>query len=166
MPLIVWNIIVYIPKEHYCFVPMTNLRGVLWFICSVYGLSFLLLTLIYLRIVIFLRRQSYHQTYIIKQRQQRDLIVMRRVFITFGVLVILGSPGALLLLMLYITGEEHPLLYRIEWFFVNLAMLGLCLSQLFLTPQLKNIVLKIFQHNRVVPHNATVEGSIPMRHIS
>jgi len=144
-------------------VDFSNVRGVLWFLLNIYGIPLLLLLLIYLRITIFLGQHSNNQTLVIKQRQQRDLAVIRRIIIIISLLVTLGIPTTALLLILYITGQELSLFYRIAWFTASLSMIALSLSMVVLTPQLKNIVLKKFRHNRVVPLNGTVVGLIPMR---
>jgi hypothetical protein len=162
-PHIFWHDIIYLPHEHYCYVPYTNIRGILWVILNAYGNPLLILLFIYLRITIFLRRQSINQAIIIKQRQERDLLVIRRILIIVGLLLTLGIPAVVLLVMLLITGEENQLYFRIEWLAVSLSMIGLSLVLVFFTPQLKNIILKKFQRNRVVPSDGTLTGSIPMR---
>ncbi|CAF0900107.1 unnamed protein product [Adineta steineri] len=60
-------------------------------------------------------------------------------------------------------GQVHPLVWRIELFFVGLQMIGLCLSQITLIPQLKQIILQKFQRNRVIPLNTVVTRSIPLK---
>ncbi len=162
-PIVIWHGIVYIAKEHYCFVNFSNVRAVLWFLLNIYGIPLLLLLLIYLRITIFLGQHSNNQTLVIKQRQQRDLAVIRRIIIIISLLVTLGIPTTVLLLILYITGQGLSLFYRIAWFTASLSMIALSLSMVVLTPQLKNIVLKKFRHNRVIPLNGTVVGLMPMR---
>ena len=82
-----------------------NLRGVLWVFCIAYGNPLLLLSLIYLRITVYLRRQSSIQTFMIRQRQQRDLIVIRRILITVSLLMALGIPAIVILLISYITNK-------------------------------------------------------------
>jgi len=139
-------------------------RGLLWVFFNAYGSPLLVLSFIYLRITIFLHRQLNNQTLIVKQRQERDVIVIQRIIIIVGLLMTLGIPAVALLIMFYTTGEEYPLFSRIEWFFVSLSILGLVLSLVIITPQLKSIILKTFQHNRVVPLAGTLTGSIPIRH--
>ena len=162
-PILLWHDIVYLPEEHYCYVTSMYSRGLLWVFFNAYGSPLLVLAFIYLRITIFLRRQLNNQTLIVKQRQDRDVIVIQRIIIIVSLLMALGIPAVALLIMFYTTGEVYPLFPRIEWFFVSLAMIGLVLSVVIVTPQLKSIVLKTFQHNRVVPLTGTLTGSIPIR---
>jgi hypothetical protein len=62
--------------------------------------------------------------------------------------------------MSYIAGEEHPLLFRIEWLFVSLTMIGLSLSQVIFMPQLKSIILRKLHYDRAVPLDHNVSSSI------
>ncbi|CAF4198877.1 unnamed protein product, partial [Adineta steineri] len=76
-PLLFWHDIVYLPQEYFCYVPYTNILGILWVILNAYGNPLLILLFIYLRITIFLRRQSINQALVVKKRQERDLLVIR-----------------------------------------------------------------------------------------
>ncbi len=139
-PILYWHDVIYLPNEHYCYVPYTHFRGILWLAFNCYGIPVISLSLIYLRITIYIRRQTNNQTFVVKQRQDRDMIIIRRILITIGLLMALGIPGVVFLVMLRITGEEYPLLLRIEWLFVSFSMIGLSLSVVVYTPQLENIV--------------------------
>jgi len=105
-----------------------------------------------------------NQTLIVKQRQDRDVIVIQRILIIVSLLMALGIPAVALIIMFYTTGEEDTIFSRIEWLFVSVSMIGLVLSLVIVTPQLKSMVLKTFQHNRVVPLASTLTGSILIRH--
>ncbi|CAF1370275.1 unnamed protein product [Adineta steineri] len=161
-PVLFWHDIVYLPQEYYCYIPYTNIRGILWSILNAYGNPVLILLFIYLRITIFLRRQPINQTLIVKKRQERDLLVIRRIFITVGLLLTLGLPSLVLLIMLSITGEESLLFFRIEWLSVSLSMVGLSVALVFITPQLKSIILKKYQRNQVLPPNGSLATSVPI----
>ncbi|CAF3721321.1 unnamed protein product [Adineta steineri] len=162
-PILYWHDVVYIPNEHYCYVPYTHFRGILWLAFNCYGIPTTSLSLIYLRITIYLRQQTNNQILAIKQRQDRDLLVIRRILITIGLLLALGIPGVVFLVMLRITGEEYPLLLRIEWVFVSLSMIGLSISTVFFTSQLKQIIFKKFKNNRIIViQNEAIARTIPM----
>ena len=150
-PVLFWHVVAYLPKEYYCYVPFMNLRGIIWACFIAYGNPLIFLLSVYLRIAIFLRQQAHNPTLVVNQRQKRDLIVIRRILITIGLLILFAIPAIIFLIMLYITGEQHPLLYRIVWFFLGLSMFGLSISQVIFTRQLKNIVLKNFRSNQIVP---------------
>jgi hypothetical protein len=165
-PVLVWHDIVYLPKEHYCFLNYTNLRVILWLFSNIFTVPLFVLSLIYLRITVYLRRQSHSQTLLVKQRQQRDLVVIRRIFITIGLLAVLGIPSFVFIIMFNITNVENPLFYRFLWFFFNFSTTSISFTMIIVIPQLKSIVMKKFQRNRVVPLRGTLAGAIPIRHIT
>ncbi|UJR11046.1 hypothetical protein I4U23_015230 [Adineta vaga] len=148
-PIRYWQDVIYLENEHYCYVPYRHFRGILWLAFNCYGIPILSISFIYLRITIYLRQQKNNQIILVKQRQDRDLLVIRRILITIGLLLVLGIPGVVLLIMLHITGEEHPLLLRIEWLFVSLSMIGLSISTVLFTSQLKQMLFKRFKQNRL-----------------
>ncbi|CAF1120467.1 unnamed protein product [Adineta steineri] len=162
-PILFWHDIVYLPNDYFCYVSVSNTRGILWIFFVSFGNCILILLFIYIRITIYLRQQSNNQIIRFRQGQQRDLIVIKRIFITVGLLSILGIPAAVFLFLFFISGQVHPLVWRIELFFVGLQMIGLCLSQITLIPQLKQIILQKFQRNRVIPLNTVVTRSIPLK---
>lgn len=162
VPILVQHDIAYIPHEHYCFIDYANVRVVLWLLCNIYGIPLTLLLLIYVRITLFLREHSSQQSLLIKQRQQRDLIVIRRIFVILGLLVAFGIPTFVLLIMLHIDGAMHPLFYRIVFLSLNFSLLTLSVAVAGLTPQVKNMM----RPRRVVPLNASGATFGPVRHIS
>ena len=163
--MLVWDDIIYLPNDHYCYIPHTHLRTIFWLFVNLYGNPLLLLSLIYIRIAVHLRRQPHNQLRSVKQRQKRDLIIIRRLFIIIGTLLALGIPAIVLLVMLFITGEQHPLLFRIEWLTVSLSMIVLDVLLVLFTPQLKTIVWKLFLHDkhRVRPTDGNVTSSTQKR---
>lgn len=81
-------------------------------------------------------------------------------------MIIVGFPSVVLLIMAIITGIEQPFTYRIQWITGSVSMLGLSTTTVIFTPQLKYIVMKKWQRNRV--GNATNNGgenNVPMRNI-
>ncbi|CAF1037318.1 unnamed protein product [Adineta steineri] len=162
-PILFWHDIIYLPNDYFCYVSVSNTRDILWIFFVSFGNCILILLFIYIRITIYLRQQSTNQIIRFRQGQQRDLIVIKRIFITVGLLSILGIPAAVFLFLFFISGQVHPLVWRIELFFVGLQMIGLCLSQITLIPQLKQIILQKFQHNRVITLNTIVTRSILLK---
>ncbi|CAF0740064.1 unnamed protein product [Adineta steineri] len=147
--------VVYLPTDYYCFVPFTNVYSMFWLVLNNYGSPVGVLLFIYIRITIFLRRQTNTQTLIVRQRQDRDLLVIRRILITVGFVISLGIPAMIFLVMFFITNEQHPLTFPFLCLFISISMLGLCLLTIIFTPQLKKIIMKIIQHNRVIPLNTS-----------
>lgn len=152
-PLIVWQEIVYLPNEYYCYVEYNTIRSSMWPTITTYEIPLTVLCTLYLHIVLFMRRQSNTQTLIIRNHQQRDFVVIQRIFISISILLVLGTPCVVMILMFYITNHLHPLFFRIAWSSVSLSMLILSVTLTVLTPQIKLIVWKKIQHNRVTPTN-------------
>ena len=57
-PFLVWHSEKYLPNEHYCFLSFAQYRSVVWSAFATYGSPLLLICPIYLRIILFVRRQS------------------------------------------------------------------------------------------------------------
>ncbi|CAF1408580.1 unnamed protein product [Adineta steineri] len=155
--------VVYLPTDYYCFVPFTNAYSMLWLAFVCYGNQIGVLSFIYIRITIFLRRQTNTPTLVVKQRQDRDLLVIRRILIIVALLISLGVPGIVFLVKSFITNTDDFLTFPFVFFFISISMIGVCISTIIFTPQLKKIVVKIIQHNRVIPLNDGFIGSIPTR---
>ncbi|CAF3958299.1 unnamed protein product [Rotaria sordida] len=155
-PILIWHDIIYLPNEYYCMVSFTKMRGFLWTVFVAYGLPLLLLSLIYLRITIFIRQQPLNQTLMVKQRQKRDLAAFQRIFINVGLLLAFGIPCVVLLIMYIITGTEYPLTNRMFWLGPEVSLPILSLQMIFMTPQLKNIIIRRRQ-NRVTILDTTIQ---------
>ncbi|UJR19460.1 hypothetical protein I4U23_022591 [Adineta vaga] len=156
-PILILHDIIYLIDEFYCYLSLDSIYSVCLTFLVMYGISASLLSSIYFRIIVHLRKNSNNQTLIVRKRQQRDVFVVRRIFLIIGLLIIAGMPATVLLLMKYITGKQHPLLFRITWFSNNLSIIQLNISILLLTPQLKRIIFEKMQHNQIHPmrHNTT-----------
>ena len=160
-PVLVWHDIVYLPKECFCMIEFTNIRGVFWVMWSCYITPLIGLLLIHIRITTFLRQQSVNIAAIIKQKQQRDLVVMRRIFINVGILLITGLPGTVIALMGVVTRSAHPLNQRITFITAEISFAILSIQMIIMTPQLKRLIMRGWQVNRVT----TIEQGTQMRPI-
>lgn len=113
--------------------------------------------MIYIRIILFLRQTSANPILAIqRKRQQRDLQAVRRIYINVALLCTISLPGIVLILLALITGMEHPLSHHILWMGAEISVTVLSIEMIFTTPQLRNIILRRWQQNRV----ATVEDPI------
>ncbi|CAF1420561.1 unnamed protein product [Adineta ricciae] len=159
-PLLFWHCLAYFTNEYYCSIKFTNINAVLSFAFISYGSSLLLLSLIYLRIVIFLRRQPKNQSLIVKQRQHRDLAVFQRILLTVGLLVMIGIPTVVFVIIAQTTGQDYFLAFRVIWPFFSLSMMMTDILLVMFSPQLKVII----RSNRVVPSQTTTVNSIEQHH--
>ncbi|CAF0819748.1 unnamed protein product [Adineta steineri] len=164
--LIPLNAVIYLQNNSFCYVTFTNIPGILWAAFVAYVCPFCCLLFIYLHITRFIHQQGNKQTLVIKQRQARDLLIIRRILIIVSLLLILGIPGMTLIFMFIITGEEHPLLYRITFLPISVSQMGLSVALIFSIPQLKNIVLNLRTTRAVMPVNRTVQGTVQMKTIT
>ncbi|CAF4183303.1 unnamed protein product [Adineta steineri] len=160
------NSVTYLPNDQFCHPTFTNIPSILSTAVVVYIGPFCCISFIYLHITRFIHQQGNKQTLVIKQRQARDLLIIRRILIIVSLLFILALPGMILIFMFIITGEEHPLLARITFFTVSISEAGLSVALLFSIPQLKNIVLNLRTTRAVMPVNRTVQGTIQMKTIT
>ncbi|CAF5111180.1 unnamed protein product, partial [Rotaria sp. Silwood1] len=108
-------------------------------------------------------RQSTVQTLIAQRRQQRDVLVIKRIAITVIMLLIFGLPNLVFVIVTSMTGVEYALTYRIQWFIGSLSMIGLSITNVVLKPQLKSIVMKRWQGSRVGIQNT---NTTPMRPVA
>lgn len=161
-PLIPWNGVVYLENDYYCYASSTNIRGALWASFIVYICPLTCLLIIYTRITIFIRQQSNNQALAIKQRQDRDFRIIRRILVIVSILCVLGLPTMVLIAMFIITDKEYPLNRRIAFLPAGISMAGLSAALVFSIPQLNNIVKKLWQANRVAPQGHILPGSIQM----
>jgi hypothetical protein len=155
-PLVVRRDLIYLPKEYFCSIKFSNLRAALWIFINAYGIPFVLLLLMYIRIMIYIRQQSNNQTIAVKRRQRRDLVLIRRILITVSLLFSFGIPGMILMARMFITGEEHPLSHRISDLPVGLSVAVLSIVLIYSIPQLKSIVVKKRKRSQLMVINSTI----------
>ncbi|CAF1493324.1 unnamed protein product [Adineta steineri] len=163
--LIPLNGVTYFPNDYFCYPIYTNIPGILSAAVVAYIGPFCCLLFIYLHITRFIHQQGNTQTLVVKQRQVRDLLIIRRILIIVSFLLILGIPAMTFIFMFIITGEEYPVLGRIVFLPVSVSEAGLSIALLFSIPQLKNIVLKLRIIRKVMPANQIVQGTVQVRTI-
>ncbi|UJR07446.1 hypothetical protein I4U23_011732 [Adineta vaga] len=162
--VITWNGVTYFINDSFCYVSFANIRAIIWAAFSAYLFPFLCSLMIYLRITTFLRHQTNNLTLLVKQRQDRDVLIVQRILIIITLLLILGVPSMYFIVRFAITGDDLPLTNRVAWFPVGISMAGLSVTLIFSIPQLKNIVKKLFQPHRVaITTLATLPGRIQMK---
>ncbi|CAF1068747.1 unnamed protein product [Adineta steineri] len=151
-PLIPFNSVIYLEYDHYCYISFSNIGAILWaaFVC--YIIPFCCLLIMYIRIVVFLRHQPNNQTLAVRHRQNRNLMVIRRILMLVNLLLILGLPSIVLIGMIIVTGEQYPLTNRIGLLPVSISMSGLSVALIYCISPLKSIALKLRQSNRVLPN--------------
>jgi hypothetical protein len=117
--------------------------------------------LLFLCIFKYVRLHSNNQSLVTKNKQKQDLLVIQRIFITFGVLSVVVTPTSVFVLLAYINHVEHPLTHRMTMLSYAMSMVVLSVETIFVTTQLKALLLKIWQRNRVILIGINLAGSIP-----
>lgn len=82
------------------------------------------------------------------QANQRDLAVLRRIFILLGMLLTLGFPTVVFWGGYIFTGYANPIGYRIEWSLFTLPISILPTISILITPQLRELVKITCRLNR------------------
>ncbi len=162
-PVLVWHDVCYLPTEYLCFIPFLHIRGILWAIANAYVVPLLAVSLIYVRVMIFIHNHSNNQTIKVRRRQEKNLLAMRRIMITVGMLLVIGIPSLVLLLMTMISGIEHSLNYRIQWITSGITMTGLSIITSIFNPEVKRILLRRWRSNRVECIVGNIENSIRLK---
>jgi hypothetical protein len=147
-PLLVWHDFIYLSDEYYCFVLFTNVRATLWLKLTIYG------------------RQSNKRSLLVKYNQERELLALRRIFMSIGLLFVIAIPPTIFILMALITRQEHPLAHRITMVSYAMSMAVLSVDLIFATPQLKTLLSRMWQRNRVVPIGTNLADTIELRPIA
>ncbi len=150
-PVLIWQDIIYLPQEHYCSVSFKPLRGFLWSMFISYGFPLCCLLFIYIRIIFYLQQQPNNVALAIQRRQKRDLVAIQRILINVALLLAIGLPFLTVFIVSFANGQEHPLIYRISWIGSEVSVAVISVGMIFVTPQLKTIVLKRWKQNRVIP---------------
>ena len=133
----------------------------MWAAVFIYLFPSLCTWLIYIRITTFLRHRTNNLTVIIKQRQERDFLVIKRILISIILLLISGMPGMIFVIIYAFTNDFYFLTYRIIWFSIIVSMLALNVILIFYIPQLKNIFNNLFRQNQlIVPTNMHISTRI------
>jgi hypothetical protein len=114
----------------------------------------------------FIRQHSNNQALLIKKNRERDLLAIRRILITNIVLIVVLLPPLVLMMMAFITGEDRSIDHRIQMLSYSVSMAVLCVEIVFVTPQLKTIILRMWQRNRIVPMHANDAGPVQLQPVA
>jgi len=149
LPIHIWHDIQFIPMEHVCLLAINSVRGFIWTFIVIAGLPISIINTVYFQLIRFVRRSSMAAS----TQAKRDMIVVRRIVIVIFILTVISSPPVVLELMLPFTDVGKPLFYRILDITAAIAMFVLSLMLVYVTPQLKEILIRIIKRNQVAPSN-------------
>ena len=133
---------------------------------NTYALPVVYLTLIYARVLFFVRRQSPQLARGQQgRRAQRDLIVARRILFLVNALILPVLPNVVFFLITSlnpsVSGSYY--MYHLQWIGPVLVTSITSISLIFLTPKLKEIVQQVWksQQQRVWPRVTTIHDQVP-----
>jgi hypothetical protein len=144
-------LIVYLPQDFHCQVPMTSIRGIVFSILSVYFVPLCCIVMIHFWIIIHIRRTNGPLALVIRSIQhknERDAIIIKRICVIMMVLLLLGIPSSLYVIIFMITGHLHWTSYRVGWMTISISFALISLSSLYVTPQIYRSMRIIFNKSR------------------
>ena len=127
----------YITEEYKCWLSFDNLRGSLLGLLFPYSLPLLFITVIYIRILRYIRQNNHLQ-----QRQEankRDVLVLQRIAVLLIFTVAIGLPTAIIWLIYIISRYLIPHAYDIQALCLSIAFFASAICFTLITPELKEI---------------------------
>jgi len=124
----------YLPLQYRCWISFENIRGLLLATTIIYICPLLTILFISIYIIRYVR-----QTNQIRQRQQRDLIVIKRISIFILVLTCIGLPTVSILFIWIISGKLIPIAYHIQGLSMSIGLFFAAICFAFITPQIQEI---------------------------
>jgi hypothetical protein len=156
--------IVYLPDDFYCQVPITSMPSILYLVFAVYISPLCIMCIIYFWIIIYMRcNMRYKQsasTMKIQHQNNRDTIVFKRICIVMISLLILGIPSFIFFIVCIINGHLHWAFYRLTWMTVSVSYAFICLSSIYVTPQIYSRIRIMFSYFKPHRKNSQVPTSI------
>lgn len=156
LPLHLWFDIRLIPGENVCLTSTKSARGLIWIIMGPYGLPIVIINTIYLKITYYLHKT----TVVISASAKRDILVIRRIIVILIILLMIGTPSMILMLMLIFTKVAEPFFYRISAITISLSMSTLSVALIYISPQLKTLIIRSFKKQQVVPFTMKTRTAI------
>ena len=146
LPVLIRNDIVYLASEYFCQTPLTNLPAMMYISLRLYVFPILFIIFVYVYLLHYIRRSNQLSASFRGHAQQnrRDLIILRRLFLTLAVLIMLDLPSLIFLLVFSLTGHLSPFTYRVGWLSVSLSLIVLAYMLIGLTRPLKKTVQGLF----------------------
>ncbi|CAF1189117.1 unnamed protein product [Didymodactylos carnosus] len=154
MPVLFWNVILYLENEHYCQAPLSS-NSTFYTAFTIYFIPLLIMIPMYIWIWLHIRRSTSNT--LRKQQNLRDFLVLKRLIIQMSVLISVGFPIMAIWIVYLITGYLHPYTHRIQWLTVSFGLACISVMIILLTPNLKNVLCNIIksvtrlQTNRIIP---------------
>ena len=155
-PALVRGNIVYLPSEHYCQTPFTNLWAINYIALRLFFLPILLIALIYVYLLRHVRQSNPSSTSHVSRshssRNARDLIVIRRLLLMLIVLILLGLPSVIFLSIFLVTGQLMAITYRLGWLSVSFSLVFLAAMLIYLTRSVRKTARRLLTGSQTTHH--------------
>jgi hypothetical protein len=141
--------------EQYCLIPYTYIGPEIYHILILYLIPLFCLGIVYVWITTYMRRTSQTPSLLLiamqRQRNQRDLTVIKRIFILIIILIILRFPTIIFMIYGVIVGSLYSLTYGIVGVITSVCLIFIGIITINTTSQLRKQVLVLFLHqnNRI-----------------
>jgi hypothetical protein len=152
---------IHLPTEKYCLIPYTNLIGSIYLIVILYSIPLLTIIIIYILITKHIRSSSSTTIIRIRERERnlRDLTVIKRIILSVFMLIILRFPTIIFILFGVINGYLYSLTYAIVGFVTAICLILIGLITISSTNQFKNHLFRYFNH-QIHPLNTRVQQTV------
>jgi len=175
LPPIFLHWYVRLSTDEYCLVPYIDLLAESYHITLIYMIPLVCIATIYIWITVFIRDSSRTRLIILatnqRQRNLRDLTVIKRIVILISILVVLRFPTVIFMINAASVGHMYPYTFGIVGLITSLCMIFIGLMMIHITPQLrKNLsICVIYRGNQVntthsLPQRLTVPSTITGGH--
>lgn len=157
LPLYLLNYFHYIPQYYYCEILLNDNRGILLMSTITYTFPMIAMSSIYYYILYYMKK-SKSQSIFLGNRQvanQRDLFILGRILILVGLLIMLGIPTLIVWFVYVFAGYANPIGYRLGWALFIFSLSILPIAAIFITPQLRELLIVTHQQNRRIQPTLT-----------
>jgi hypothetical protein len=156
--------IVYLSEDFYCQVPVTNIFITIYLVLIVYVSPLFCLCIIYLWIIIYIRRHTERRNSIttskIRRQNERDRIIMKRICIVVCSLLIPVIASIVFFIIFVINGDFHWIFYRLNGMAISISYAFICLSSIYITPEIFIPIKNLFKPSKCYQRNLSKSTSI------
>jgi hypothetical protein len=141
-----------LPTDKFCLIPYTYLGPEIYHIIILYLIPLVSLATVYIWITSYMRGISQTSGLVVavvqRQRNQRDLTVIKRIIMMMSILIVLRFPTIVFMIYAAITGSLYPSTYGIVGIITSVCLILIGIITIYITPQLRKRVLVFFgQYN-------------------
>ncbi len=141
--------------EQYCLIPYTYIGPEIYHILILYLIPLICLVVVYMWITTYMRSISQASTLVVaaiqRQRNHRDLAVIKRILMLLSILIVLRFPTIIFMIYAVVTGSLYPLTYGIVGIITSVCLIFIGIITINITPQLQKPILRFFglHNNRI-----------------